>query len=243
VESFFQTVPAARWPRPNGRLHVYLLPDGATADYAEGYQQAVAAAGVAGLAFQPREWLHMTVQMLDRYIDDLTQEQLGALSSELRARLAGVAPFDLSVGPALVSSTSITLDATPDEPWRQLCQAVRAAAVASIGEDAVAPQSGHGRPHVTLAYATEHVDADKLYGPLNHHRAGRVTLRAGHAPLLAVHQDLARGVFTWDTIDTIPLGGMSSGAGTASRVSNVVAAGAQVGKVWQGGDNHGVINL
>lgn len=82
---------------------------------------------MAGLSRQPASCLHMTIEMIQRYADDLTDDQLAGLGESLTVRVAAVPGFDLQVGPALVAAHPITVDAVPDQPWRQLRHAVRQA--------------------------------------------------------------------------------------------------------------------
>lgn len=207
MRSFFETVPAARWPRSQGRLHVYAVADGAVAEMAATFQQLLAERGVTGLSRQPAAYLHMTIEMIQRYVEDLTEDQLTGLRTALTARIAGVPAFDLQVGPALVAAHSITLDAVPDQPWRQLRHAVRQAAVDALGADAVKPLAGPGRPHVTFGYAVTDVDIEPHLGALNNCRLGRATMPIEQVQLLAVDQNPSVGVYTWPApLAVLPLG-------------------------------------
>lgn len=159
VEAFITTASSVpTWKSPLGRPHVYLLPDEATVDYAVHYQDLLA--DVDDLPVQPRAWLHMTVENFNRRTDNLTATQVQRLSLALADQLARVDPFDHTIGPALASHTSIALDATLDQPWHQVRAAVRTATADVLGPDAMQPMSRPGRPHITLAYATGHVDVD-----------------------------------------------------------------------------------
>jgi 2'-5' RNA ligase len=197
VQSFFATVPAARWRRPHGLLHLYALPGPDVAEMAQAYQQVLAARAVTGLSRQPAGHLHMTVEQLLVYADELPDDRLEQLQAALAAHVAQVPAFTLTIGPALVSVHSITLDAVPDEPWRVLRRAVRAAVTETLGPDAIPPMTGPGRPHITLGYATQQLNIEPHLGALNHVRLDRAVLRVDEIVLLAVDQDTDAGVYTW----------------------------------------------
>jgi hypothetical protein len=145
MQSFFDRSPSARWPKV-GRLHIYALPpDDHVAIMASAYQDLLHTRGISNMSRQPDSWLHMTVERLDYYRDELDTDRLTALRTVLDEHVAMVPAFELQIGPCLFSLHSITLDAVPDQPWRNLRQAVRSAAVESLGPDAVAPMTGHGR--------------------------------------------------------------------------------------------------
>lgn len=205
MESFFTRSPDARWPKA-GRLHIYALPpDGRVAEMATTYQDFLTARGLTTLSRQPARWLHLSVERVNHHIDELTGEQLTTLASALREHLAAVPAFVLQIGPALVATHTITLDAVPDQPWRDLRLAVRQAATQALGSNAVAPMTGHGRPHVTVAYCTDHVDIEPHLGALNHVRAGRVSFPVATAYLVAVEQHADAGIYTWEPVDAFPL--------------------------------------
>ncbi|GAB4060575.1 2'-5' RNA ligase family protein [Catellatospora paridis] len=205
MESFFTRTPQATWPRPTGRLHIYAPVNAEVTAMAARYQGLLAARGLRELSRQPARWLHMSVEHLTRHLDELTPDQLETLTGELRARLATVPAFSLQVGPALVSAHSITLDAFPDQPWRQLRRAARSAAVASLGDDAVAQTSGPGQPHVTVSYCTGHVDIEPHLSALSALRVGRAELPVQAVHLAAVEQHVGSGTYTWTSVAQIPL--------------------------------------
>lgn len=206
MKSLFSRSPTARWPK-TGRLHVYALPpDDGLATMAAAYQHLLATRGLPNLSHQPGRWLHLSVERLNHYLDELTDTQLSALTTALREHVAAVPAFTLQIGPALVATHTITLDAVPDQPWRDLRSAVRHAAAEALGPDTIDPMTGHGRPHVTVAYATGHVDIEPHLGALNHVRAGRATFPISTAHLLAVHQHADTGTYTWEPVDTFRLG-------------------------------------
>ena len=145
MQSFFNRSPSARWPKV-GRLHIYALPpDDHVAIMASAYQDLLHTRG--GIQHVPATRLVAphAVERLDYYRDELDTDRLTALRTVLDEHVAMVPAFELQIGPCLVSLHSITLDAVPDQPWRNLRQAVRSAAVESLGPDAVAPMTEHGR--------------------------------------------------------------------------------------------------
>lgn len=202
VKSFFESM---TWPRSRGRLHVYAFANASVVTMADAYHRMLGEFGAAGLRRQPDEFLHVTIEQIQRYEDDLTDDQLQDLSTALAKQVATVPAFELTVGPALMGRAAIGFDAVPDEPWQQLRRAVRDAAVELLGDDAVKPMVGPGAPHITISYATEPVDLEPHV--LHRVRAGRATLPVNEVYLVAVDQDPAAGVYSWPgTIATLPLG-------------------------------------
>ena len=204
MKSFFESW---TWPRPRGRLHVYALANPAVAAMADAYHGVLADGGVTGLARQPDEFLHVTIEQVQRYTEDLTGDQLTTLISTLGKHIAAVPAFDLTVGPALVYTHAITLDAVPDEPWQQLRRAVRDAATEAFGADALRPMDSPGAPHITISYATADIDVESHLHAFYGGRFGRATLPVNEVLLLAVDQDPVAGVYSWpDPIAAFPLG-------------------------------------
>lgn len=189
MKSFFDSM---TWPRSAGRLHVYAFANPAVARMADAYHEVI---DRPGLPRQPDEFLHVTIEQIQRYADDLPAEQIAALVAALAKHIAAVPAFDLTIGPALLTYSAVGFDAVPDEPWAQLRQAVRTAAVETFGDDGVKPMHGPGAPHITLAYATREVEFDSL--TLLKVRAGRATLPVNEVHLVAVTQNPATGVYSW----------------------------------------------
>ena len=213
MESFFTRSEGATWSR-QGRLHVYALPpDDAVAAMATAYQDFLAARGLPNLSYQPARWLHLSVERFNIHLDDLTAAQRATLCTALRVHLAAVPAFTLQVGPALVATHAVTLDAVPDQPWRDLRLAVRRAATEALGPDAIAPMHQHGRPHVTVSYGVGHVDIEPHLGALNHVRAGRALFPVHVADLVAVHQHADIGTYTWEPVYRVSLGAVSTTSG------------------------------
>lgn len=208
MESFFDT-PAARWDRLDQRLHVYVLPNESVAEYAELFQREITSRGIDGLSIQHRPWLHMTIQIINRHADELGAGELENLTSALDDAVSTVDAFGLTAGPALAGGTAITLDATPDQPWRQLRTAVRAAATVALGPAAVPPLNAPGRPHITLGYAQKALDIQPHLGWLAHRRHGRALMSVERVHLVSVTQDPQKGLFTWEHIHEAGLKGCS----------------------------------
>jgi hypothetical protein len=208
MKSFFESM---TWPRSRGRLHVYALANAPVAAMARAYHEVLADRGVtANLPRQPDEFLHVTIEQIQRYVDDMTADELGTLTAALTEHIGAVPAFDLTVGPIGVEHHAIGLDAVPDEPWQRLRQAVRAAAVEALGEDAVKPMHGPGAPHVSVSYATGEVDIMPHLRDLLRVRPGRATLPVDEVHLVAVEQDPAAGVYSWPgTVATFSLGSRS----------------------------------
>ncbi|WP_433531329.1 2'-5' RNA ligase family protein [Micromonospora sp. CA-263727] len=187
-------------------LHIYLVPPPSVGVMASAFQDLLAARGVPHLSRQPVQWLHATVARFNRCLADLTGADVAALCEALRLSITEVPAFRWQIGPALASLHSITLDAAPDQPWRDLREVVRATAVEVLGEDVVAPLTGPGRPHVTVSFCTGPVAIEPHLGALAHVRAGRAQWQVSTAHLVAVHQHADAGTYSWESIASFPLG-------------------------------------
>jgi len=214
VKPFFDLVPADWGGRDRGCLHLYVLPNRQVRDMAVAYQQVFDQRGIDGLSRQPADHLHITVQKLLVWRHDLADEQVKALADTLRIHVARVPAWTAQVGPALVAGTSIGLDVTPDQPWQQLRQAVRAAVTESLGEQALPRDGGAGRPHISLGYGLTDFDIDPHLAAINGLRLGRADLTIDRVVLVAVDQDRTAGAYTWPTpLAELPLAAAGPGRG------------------------------
>lgn len=156
MQSFFESMPP--WPRNDGSLHLYVVPE--DADLLERLTAAQELlAGFASLPPMPRSYLHCTVQRLAHFDDDVRQAELTALGAQLNRRLAEVPAFDLELGAPQAHRTAVGCEAAPSAAWDRLVATVRDGVVdAWPGE---LPPPPHG-PHLSLAYATGDVDTAQV---------------------------------------------------------------------------------
>lgn len=157
--------------------------------------------GLPGLDLVPVQWLHLTTQGIG-FADKVSDDDLTAITSAARRRLATVAPVQVSVGPPVVASEGIACRVGPDGALNPARDAIRAAIADAWGCDRV-PEGPDWTPHVSVAYSNRSGPADIYETALRgQSSAVSVTLRA--AQLIRLGRD--RRVYEWETIATLPLG-------------------------------------
>ncbi|MEU5852519.1 2'-5' RNA ligase family protein [Saccharopolyspora shandongensis] len=209
MDDFFRRHPNALWPAQE-RLHVYATGTAAVRAMVEQYQQALRPLAEAnGLGFQPPQWQHLTVQMLHRTRPEVPAEKLDDLVKQLTKNLAEIEPITVVIGPPQVSRHAIELWVHPDadDRWLGLVNAVRHAVTGVLGEDALPPLGPNARPHTSIGYGTGRGDSGALTSALQAVRAEPVELRVDQVHLVAVTQHPTDGMFTWDVLESLPLGG------------------------------------
>lgn len=199
MDSFFASM--TPWPRNDGSLHVYALPDEALRDRLE--TVSVLLDDVAGLPRMPLSWLHFTVSRLAQF-DDIGQAGLTALCDALTRELAGLSPVAVELGVPAPGPVGVTVEAPASPGWDALVAAVRRAA-AAVSDDPL-PPAPHG-PHVSLAYATAPVDdavvVERLAGATP---VGGFTITGLHLVSVTVRPEL--GTFDWTELASwdLPVG-------------------------------------
>lgn len=73
---------------------------------ATAYQHLLDTRGLNNQSRQPSRWLHVSVERLNHYLDELTDRQLTALTAALGQHVAAIPAFTLQIGLALVSAPS-----------------------------------------------------------------------------------------------------------------------------------------
>lgn len=148
MHNFFDSM--TPWPRNDGSLHLYVVPDEpGFVDRLLAAQSRIAS--LAQLPPMPAPYLHCTVQRLAHFDHEIRQADLTRLARQLNSRLAEVRAFELEFGRPQVGSTAIECVAEPDATWDHLVAAVRRAAVDAWGD--ALPPAPYG-PHLSLAYCT-----------------------------------------------------------------------------------------
>jgi 2'-5' RNA ligase len=132
----------------------------------EAYQQALQ--GFQSLDLIPPKWLHMTMQGIG-FVDEITEDQLAAITDALRTRLAQVQVPVVTFDRPVVVTEAVYLPATPAGPMRAVQAAARDAIAETLGQRLDARPY---RPHVSLAY----VAADQPGQPIAHAIDGAVAL-------------------------------------------------------------------
>lgn len=191
IEDFFSRVETRRYAWPAGRadLHWHLLFDTGTVQ-----RQLVAPyreiTHRPGLAPVPARWAHLTV-LHGGPVDAYQDGEIEAITEQVRAAVADLAPFDLVVDRPSVGRVALECPARPGAPARRLWELTAAVDAEVTGGRFPLIPDGYA-PHLTLAY-----------GIAGDQRADRLAL---------VAQSHNRRHITWTPLATVPLG-----PGTAAR--------------------------
>ncbi|WP_368498297.1 hypothetical protein [Herbiconiux sp. A18JL235] len=191
------------WRRPSGCLHFYALP-------AEGEQlrrdfRSVSSAlsTVPGLGRMPEEYLHVTVQRLDAYADDLDDPEWVSTLDSLGPALGLLPGFEVRFAPPTVRSHAVEAVGGLSLHWSALVATIRQT-LADAGLRQTLTASPYA-PHYTVSYCIEETD-DAV---IRHHlspAAKPTAMGLSSVSLVAVDQDREAGVFRFETIREWALG-------------------------------------
>lgn len=161
MQNFFdQMVP---WDRNDGSLHLYVLPEDEVVERLLAAQSCLE--GVGALPPMPAPYLHLTLQRMAQFDDELKQADLSRLGSALREALAGVPAFELELGAPRGDATAVVSTASPSHEWDALHSTVSNCLSAVL--PGVLPTGPHA-PHITLAYASGDVPDEVVAERLRH---------------------------------------------------------------------------
>ncbi len=198
MKSFFESMEP--WRRPEGSLHLYVLPSEEDRDRFSTAQEPLA--GLDNLPLMPASYLHGTVSQLAQYDEDVSQAQYTVLGEALAATCAGLRPFDLDFGAPQADDGAVGCWASVSQDWDRLVQGCRRTVGEAWGLEAPAPPAA---PHVTLAYATGPVDRDDVATRLAD--AGRIGIvRVDRLHLVSVTVRPERGTFDFTELANWDLG-------------------------------------
>jgi len=201
MDDFFASV-ASHWPTGREDYHWHVLPgtelarDRIARPYAELISQP-------GLAPVRPEFMHVTVQRLPP-VSDITEGDLDGMARLVREACTGIAPFAVTAGRAEAWETSVVCLLRPGYLLASLRQVVVGAARTVTGSRPGADPAAY-HPHLALAYATGHVDQDRVRAWLADCDAAEAPLPVTRLTLVAQRHD-GREI-TFRVIDQIPLGG------------------------------------
>ncbi|MFG1779038.1 2'-5' RNA ligase family protein [Micromonospora sp. NPDC049051] len=156
-----------------------------------------------GLDLVPLDGLHLTMQGLG-FTDEVSAPDLNAIVAEVRRRCAGLAPLELSLGPADPDAEGIGLLV---QPWDRV-EHLRATIRDAIGTvwPAVPEPAGGFRPHVTIAYSGSRAPTDPIrarLAELRNQPPARVTV--SEVTLIALRRE--NRTYRWTTAATVSLAG------------------------------------
>jgi 2'-5' RNA ligase len=146
-------------PGTTGYYWYFTFDDPALVDLAAHCQKHLATEGFDPV---PLDGLHLTVLTIGR-TDDVADDQLASVADAARARLTGISPFDLSVGPLTGSRSALRFSVAP---WDNLLEAhgLLREATAIVRPDTSLAQSSEFRPHIGIGYINSARPAARLIG-------------------------------------------------------------------------------
>ncbi|WP_073459140.1 2'-5' RNA ligase family protein [Pseudonocardia thermophila] len=193
-----------RWPWLRGALHVYALPGQALREALVPFHEPIRQ--VPFCAVQPAEWFHATVTRLPWFLADPTIPPVADITAAVARAVATLPPFTLQLDGPRVTEYAVTVDAPASPEWTALVTAIRAAA-AELDPGRELPIPPYA-PHISVGYGIADGDDEVLREPLAAMTGtGPFPLPVNEVHLLAVQQDPQRGIFCWEPIAALPLGG------------------------------------
>jgi hypothetical protein len=188
--------------RPGRRMyawHVTFLDQPAVQDLAARARAVLR--DVPRLELVPGPWLHLTVQDVG-FSDEVSGDDLAAITAGARSRLAAVPAAAVTIGPARVLDEGIGGDAHPAAALSPVRDAVRAAIGDMWGPGRV-PGQADWWPHVSLAYAS----ADGPEAPAAAALAGfdaAADITVSEIQLILLGRD--EHLYQWETRAAVSLG-------------------------------------
>ncbi|WP_205314944.1 2'-5' RNA ligase family protein [Nonomuraea lactucae] len=166
---------------------------------AQAYRDGLA--DVPGLDLVPDQWLHLTTQGLG-FVGEVDEADMHAIVQAATKRLAGIAPFELTLDRPRITPEAIRWEAAPAEPPSAVRDAIRAA----IGDVwATVPEPADGfAAHVTIAYSNAGGPAGPALAALDAVEAAPAVAPVRSAELIVLGRD--RRMYEWDSFATVPLG-------------------------------------
>lgn len=201
MQRFFDR-PDTWWRQPGGCLHLYALPAAGAAVLDDFVDATSALAALPGLGVQPPEYLHATVQRLDAFVHEMTDERWEHAWSSLERALAEHPPFELSFSPPRPGTHAVEAVARATDPWDRLGADVRGTLVSAGLGHVLAPAPY--APHYTLAYCVAETPEEEVRAALAGATATAFTV--DRLSLVSVEQDRDAGVFRFETLSEWRLG-------------------------------------
>lgn len=194
--------PDTHWPSLCGALHFYALPPAGGTLLAAHDRVGRALGAHPGLAVQPAEYVHMTLQRLDAYRNQL-DESWARAERHLAEVLARSAPFRVTFAAPAPHGEAVEAIGEPNPDWERLVGVLRGALTAS-GLGGLLTPAPYG-PHYTSAYCVADTDDQDVVRTLA--GVGEPTeFVVDEVALVAVDQHPDEGVFTFETLQRWSLG-------------------------------------
>ncbi|MEV4167509.1 2'-5' RNA ligase family protein [Nonomuraea dietziae] len=155
----------------------------------------------------PAQWLHLTMQSIG-FVDEISEWQLDQVSDAVAARLAGLAPIELTFHRPTVIGEAVVLTPTPAEPVHDIWREIRTGIAEVSGNAPTAAEQAKGfRPHVSLTYINIPGSAKPYIEALEATETDAVSVNVDQVALIVQNRVLdPEWVYRWHTHATVPLG-------------------------------------
>lgn len=205
MRDFFATA-ACDWRRPDGSLHVYLIPDDDYRDELARVQEQLPWPRLH--ARQPPEFLHATVLRSPWYEPELDPGERDSIRQRIARELTNLPAFSLEFDTLQLTDHGVVLAASPTPGWDRLIAALHQG-LAGIDVRTPGDSPGFTRPfgpHVSLSYGREHAEDDEIAEVVSQLRV-RQEWNVQRVELVAVDMDRQRGTYSWVPVSVHRLNG------------------------------------
>lgn len=200
MRDFFAT-PACDWRRPDGSLHLYLLPEDEHRAELARLQDSLPWPDLH--ARQPADFLHATVLRLPWYLPELDEQQLTAVQAAVAQALSAAPPFVLDFDTVALTDFGVAVSAPSTQGWENLLDSLEAA-LGRCDVKSVQPGAGFSRPsgpHVSLSYGRADAAADELADVVAT-MSVRQSWSVRRLELLSVRMRRGEGTYSWENVSS-----------------------------------------
>lgn len=200
MRDFFAT-PACDWRRPDGSLHLYLLPEGEQRAELARLQDALPWPDLH--ARQPASFLHATVLRLPWFLPELDEPQLTAVQESVAQALSAAPPFVLEFDTIALTDFGVVVSAPSTQGWESLLASLESA-LGRCDVQSERPDAGFSRPfgpHVSLSYGRADAGADELADVVAT-MSVRQSWPVRRLELLSVHMHRSEGTYSWEDVSS-----------------------------------------
>ncbi|MGY2036644.1 2'-5' RNA ligase family protein [Nocardia gipuzkoensis] len=186
-------------PGQSGYYWYLTFDDPALTDLAERCQKSLSDDGIDPV---PLDALHMTLLSVGK-VGDVSGEQLAGIVDAARARLAGVEPFDVEVGPLTGSRSALRFSVTPWDSLLKLHRTLREATATHRPTSRLA-ETTELRPHLGIGYINRPQNAAALIADVAALRdLPPVTVQVSKVDLVELRRDGRQ--YRWTDRAVLPL--------------------------------------
>ncbi|MEU6034462.1 2'-5' RNA ligase family protein [Actinomadura sp. NPDC047616] len=179
--------------------HILVDDQPAVCELARQCQQRLAA--LDGLDFVPRQWLHMTTQIVG-FTDEIPDAEIEAMADAAAEGLRRVDPIEVEIGKIWFHSEAVMLGIRPPRALDPVRSAIREAVARSVTIHQLADEPDW-TPHISIAYSNSDGPAAPVIEALVP-RPAMQPLKVAEVHLVA--QERAGRLYRWDRLKVVHLG-------------------------------------